>query len=325
MSLWRFHALVRRPGLDVALGILSIATIGAAVPQRGPDAATKDTIESNVVYGVHADVPLPMDVHRPEPANGRGIVFIPGAGWAGISQAGGQAIKDNNPQVRLLLPPLLAAGYTVFVVEHRGAPRFHYPSQLQDVERAVRFIRHNASRFGIEPGRIGGVGYSSGANLVAMLGVRSDKSPSADSDPIERESERIQCVVGGGTPADLTQASVPDAYRMLSAYLGEPVGEPGTREPKVEQLLKEASPITYVTRDDAPMLLFNGTNDRLVPISNMRLIADALQHAGVPVKAIPLEGAPHWPLQVPGTPDLLRDAMAWLDQCMARATSSARP
>ncbi|MCH7475257.1 MAG: alpha/beta hydrolase, partial [Gemmatimonadetes bacterium] len=66
---------------------------------------------------------------------------------------------------------LLDAGYTVFTINHRAAPRFRYPAAVEDAQRAVRFIRHNAQRYGVDPDRIGGYGGSSGAHLVSLLGT----------------------------------------------------------------------------------------------------------------------------------------------------------
>ncbi len=67
--------------------------------------------------------------------------------------------------------PLVAAGYTVFTVNHRAVPRFQYPAAVEDVQRAVRFIRYHAVDYGIHPNRIGAVGGSSGGHIVSMLGV----------------------------------------------------------------------------------------------------------------------------------------------------------
>ncbi len=290
-----------RPLTLLARGLLIVSVAALTSRQHSALRAAQNEVDANVVYGTQAGVPLFMDVHRPQKANGYGVVLVPGNGWAGLSEPGGKPLKDYNPQVPLFMPPLVAAGYTVFVVEHRGAPRFHYPSQIEDVARAVRFVRHEATRYGINGARIGAVGYSSGANLVAMLGVRPDINHSTAADPVDRESARIQCVVGGGTPA----------------YLGVDVGEYGARSAGAEALLREASPINYVTPDDSPMLLFNGATDLLVPASNSRSMAAALRKAGVSAQVIELSGTGHWPLNAAEVPHLLTEMIAWLDRCLA--------
>lgn len=105
--------------------------------------------------------------------------------------------------MRFFVPKLLDAGYTLFVINHRNGPRFRYPAPVEDVQRSVRFIRYSAKTYRIDPDRIGAVGYSSGAHLVALLGVLDGRGDSNDPDPINRVSARVQSVVASATPTDL--------------------------------------------------------------------------------------------------------------------------
>ena len=66
---------------------------------------------------------------------------------------------------------LTDAGYVVFAINHRSTPRFPYPAAVEDAQRAVRWVRVNAARFGIDPDHIGAQGGSSGGHLASMLGV----------------------------------------------------------------------------------------------------------------------------------------------------------
>jgi acetyl esterase/lipase len=102
-------------------------------------------------------------------------------------------------------PPLLRAGYTVFAINHRGAPRFHYPAAVDDVQRAVRFARHHARPFGIDPNRIGGVGGSSGAHLIGLVAMLGAPGIADDQDPVNREPATLQCVVLRAGPSDMKQ------------------------------------------------------------------------------------------------------------------------
>src|SRR5262247_1667284 len=81
-----------------------------------------------------------------------------------------QPLKEF-PQVQMYARPLVEAGYTVFAINHRAAPRFRYPAAVEDAQRAVRFVRHNSERFGISATRIGAAGGSSGGHLVSLLGT----------------------------------------------------------------------------------------------------------------------------------------------------------
>ncbi len=105
----------------------------------------------------------------------------------------------------MYVPPLTEAGYTVFAITHRATPGFRYPAPLEDAQRAVRFIRHHAVTYGIDPARIGGAGGSAGVHLVSMLGTMGGPGAASDADPINRESARLQCVVARAAPLDLLQ------------------------------------------------------------------------------------------------------------------------
>jgi acetyl esterase/lipase len=86
------------------------------------------------------------------------------------------------------------SGYTAFVITHRAAPRSHYPDPVEDAQQAVRFIRHNASRYGIRGDRIGALGGSSGGRVVSMLGTLNGEGNLDDPDPVQHEAAKVQCV-----------------------------------------------------------------------------------------------------------------------------------
>ena len=135
--------------LLVAIGV--IIGLSAATDTRA-----QSRVEKNVIYGMYSGLALLMDVHHPAQANGYGIVFVSGSGWQAPLNYGAVGLKEA--QIPIWAPPLLRAGYTVFAINHRAAPRFHYPTAVEDVQRAVRFVRHHARQFGIDPIRIGGIG-----------------------------------------------------------------------------------------------------------------------------------------------------------------------
>src|SRR5262249_50679507 len=134
-------------------------------------------VESNQIYGMYSGAALLMDVHIPARPNGYGVVFISGSGWHAPQEYGASELKSGS-QIKMYGPPLVAAGYTVFSLNHRAAPRFRFPAAVDDVQRAVRFVRHNAAKYGIRPDRIGACGGSSGGHLVSMLGVLDGKGDS---------------------------------------------------------------------------------------------------------------------------------------------------
>ena len=274
--------------------------------------AAAERVDRNVVYGMYSGAALLLDVYIPAKPNGYGIIFISGSGWHAPQEYGAVDLK-NGPQTRMYAPPLVAAGYTVFSLNHRAAPRFRYPAQVEDVQRAVRFVRHNAARFGIKPAWIGASGGSSGGHLVAMLGVLDGRGDPKDDDPVNRESARVQCVVARAAPIDLTRTSGGGA---VASFLGMPL-TPGSRETSIEhKTYRAASPIYAVTKDSAPFLLLHGDADDTVPIHNSEAMEQALRKAGVDVKFIRVAGGKHGPDfgKPPNAPDYLGEMVQWFDR-----------
>lgn len=308
------HSRAAKIALVALLCVLPAAGSAQHGPSSAATGATPHAADANVIYGMYSGLALLMDVYRPARPNGLGVVFIAGSGWSASPLMGARPMKDNPEQLKLFVARLVEAGYTVFALNHRATPRFQYPTQVEDVSRAVRFVRHHANSYGIDAQRIGAAGYSSGANLAIMLGVTTGEGNPADLDAINRESARVQCVVAAAAPADLTHPTLPQGFEMLTAYVGMPVSAETSKDSRAYELLVKASPLSYVTADDAPSLFFNGTHDKLVPTTNVRRIVDALQKASVPARLIEIEGAAHWPLDVPGAPDFTSEMVRWFDR-----------
>ncbi len=266
--------------------------------------------ERNVVYGMYSGLALTLDVYTPAQPNGYGVVFIHGSGWSAELSLDAKPLKEGD-QTKIYGEPLVKAGYTVFAINHRAAPRFRYPAQVEDAQRAVRFIRYNAKRFGIDPARIGAVGGSSGGHLVGVLGTMDGKGDPDDPNPINRESAKVQCVVARAAPLDLVQMQK-DTNTRISLF--------GFSLPQAQNSLEhkqhiEASPITYVSADDPPFLLLHGDADKTVPFNQSEIFEAALRKANVKVKLIRIVGGGHGPKfdGAVNPPDYIGEMLAWLN------------
>ena len=180
----------------------SVLLIGTLLFVPSISAAEKVTVERNVVYGMYSGLALLMDVYRPTEPNGYGVVFISGSAWNAPLSFNATPLKESGQEKGYAIP-LAEAGYTVFGINHRATPRFQYPAAVEDAQRAVRFVRHHAERFGIDPNRIGAMGGSSGGHLVSLLGTLDGAGDPDDPDPLNQESAKVQCVVARAVPADL--------------------------------------------------------------------------------------------------------------------------
>src|SRR5687768_7643375 len=147
--------------LIVAVGVVLLTVPNATSAQS--------RVDRNVVYGMYSGLALLMDVYRPAQSNGIAIVAVQGSGWYSPMRYDALQLKASR-EVTTHAQRFAAAGYTVFAINHRQAPRFRYPAPIEDVQRAVRFVRFHAAEYGVTPDRIGAWGSSSGGHMVELLG-----------------------------------------------------------------------------------------------------------------------------------------------------------
>jgi len=133
------------------------AVVALLLSSFGATAAAQGRIDKNVVYGMYSGLALLVDVYYPAKPNGFGIIYIAGSGW-GTPLGYSAAPLKESPTVAMYVPSLTQAGYTVFAITHRATPGFRYPAPLEDAQRAVRFVRHNAMKYAIDPARLGAPG-----------------------------------------------------------------------------------------------------------------------------------------------------------------------
>jgi acetyl esterase/lipase len=295
----------------------------ASFPLSALAAPAKETrvapaVERNVVYGMYSGLALLLDVHRPAKSNGYGIVFISGSGWQAAPDYGAGPLKNN--QVDLWGPPLTAAGYTVFAINHRGAPRFHFPAALEDTQRAIRFVRAHAKAYGIDGAHLGGLGGSSGGNLIGLAGMLAAPGESRDADAVNRESAALQAIVLRAAVSNLRTVTAPAGVGYVVSYV-----EAGYSEaPAVKALYAAASPVAQVSSRAPPTLLLHGDADPLIPYQQSVEMEAALRAANVPTRLITIPGGGHGADFVPGNeprpdwPDYFGETVAWFDRYLRR-------
>jgi acetyl esterase/lipase len=249
---------------------------------------------------MYSGTALLMDVYRPAQSNGLGLILIGGSGWYMPQRYDAPSLKDTFAGIG---QRFAEAGYTAFVINHRATPRFRYPAPLEDTQRAVRYMRHNAKNYGIDPARIGAWGPSSGGHLASLLGTMDGTGDPMDSDPVNRESAKVQAVVAVSAPTDLSTMKSPmlggSGVIMLMGftYPDPSTAPPGAIRPDEPEIraYRDASPTTHITRDDAPFLLMHGDADAGVPIQQSEVFEARLKGAGVPVRFVRVPGGQHGP------------------------------
>lgn len=254
-------------------------------------------LEKDVVYGVMSGMALLMDVHHPSEPTGQAAIFVAGSGWDG-REIGytDYELKQSNSYYEALFQSLTNAGITVFSVNHRMAPVHKYPAAVEDVRRAVRFIRANAERFSICPEKIAAIGHSSGGHLSSLLGVLDeDQTNAKDMTSVASYSSKVQAVVAIAAPQDLTINSSIVAPFTVS-FIGErPPMDDEFRNFLREGIYAEASPISHVSPDDAAFLFIHASQDDYVGSEHAKMMHDAAAAAGMNVQIVIEEANTHSP------------------------------
>jgi acetyl esterase/lipase len=208
----------------------------------------------------------------------------------------------------------VAAGYALFSINHRATPRFQYPAAVEDAQRAVRFVRHHAARFGIRAGRIGALGGSSGGHLVSMLGLLEGSGDPDDESAINRESAGVQCVVARAAPTSFLDMPNRGAG---SLFLGANASRAAAEGSIERRRAVAASPLTHVREGAPPFFLIHGDADETVPIAQSELLAAALEKVGTPVKLRRVPGGVHGPGIVRDA-EIAAEIRAWFDEHLRR-------
>lgn len=266
-----------------------------------PAAEVRMPTQEGLVYGEANGVRLTMDYYAPK---GPGVhpiaIIIHGGGYQrGDSKSGSEAYCADF---------LAPAGYAVFSINYRLAPKYPYPYMVYDVERSVRYLRHNAAHWNADPRRIVPVGGSAGGFLSNMAGLRGGPGDPRASDPVDRESARVQAVVT--LFAQSSFATVP-LNRDVHALLDPLIQKKGEAE-----ALREASPITYVASGAPPFLQILGDKDEYIPFTEATNLQAALRKVGVKCDIIRIPNGTHgtggWH-RLPHVPDWERQMVEWLN------------
>jgi acetyl esterase/lipase len=270
-TLWLLARGVRRPVVAAMLAVVWAPVLAAA-------SEPEIDYQADIVYGqtggevLKLDLVSPKGLDHPVPA----IVVIHGGGW----RAG------KRQDIANIARQAAAHGYVAATISYRFAPKHIFPAQIEDAKCAVRWLRAVAKERHIDPDKIGAVGMSAGAHLSMMLGTMDSADGLEGDGGNPTQPSKVQAVVSFVGPCNLV-GEYPDFTKsILEMFVG------GKVEAK-QDLLKQASPITYVNSGDAPTLCFFGTNDPLVPYTQAFQMTKALTDAGVPGRVELLLGASH--------------------------------
>ncbi|MDZ4286545.1 MAG: alpha/beta hydrolase [Prosthecobacter sp.] len=259
-----------KPILVLLLAALSLTAAEPAKvllwPEGAPGAKGKEDKDQPFVYAWPA---------AKEKANGAAFVVCPGGGYGGLAadHEGIQVAKWFN-----------GLGVSAFVLHYRlGSQGYHYPTQLIDVQRAIRHVRANAEKYGIDPQRIGIIGFSAGGHLTSMAATLFDEKPAgATNDAVDQVSARPDVAA--------------PTYPVISMI--EDFGHKGSRKNLLgpndsDELARQVSTETRVTAKTPPIFIFQTDEDTVVPAQNAVAFYLACRKHGVPAELHIYRPGPH--------------------------------
>ncbi len=272
--------------LFFAAAVVLALPIGSQAQDNVP-AAVNDNVElhNDVEYGKAGNISLKLDWAKPTNSAGKKlpcIMFVHGGGWEGGNKSQGRGVLTSY---------VMSGEYVVVSVGYRLTKVAPWPAQIHDCKAAVRWVRANAEELGVDSDRIGVWGMSAGGHLVAMLGTSGDVEELEGDVGSPDQSSRVTCVVDYFGPTDFVGyegyvAASENKNGAIYKLLG------GSVEEKPD-IAKQASPITFVTKDDPPFLFLHGTKDSLVPLLQSETLDNKLKEAGVSSTLVVIQGAGH--------------------------------
>ncbi len=267
-----------KPQRRLGIAALVLASGAFSLTLRGDD-LPRVAADYDLVYSKAGDTELKLDIARPSEGEGPfpAVLVIHGGAWR----------TGKKDHMRGLLTDFASRGYVAISPQYRFCPKDAFPAQIHDVKAAVRWVKSHAKDYKIDPERVGAIGFSAGAHLALMLGA-TDAQDGLEGDVSDAApSSKIQAVVNYFGPTDLSASDLPSESKpLVRDFLG------GTAEEKPE-LAAKASPVTFVTKDDPPVLTFHGTKDAVVPATQATKLSEKLTKAGVNGRVVLLVGAGH--------------------------------
>lgn len=281
---------------------VQMLAIGVAVAVQAMN-ASGDEVRTilDVPYG--ADPLQQVDIYLPAKAEGAlpAVVWIHGGGWREGDK------REGVNRIGEFAPFLVEHRYVAVACNYRLVPKDLHPAQVDDVQRMIRWLRFHAAEYHIDPERIGVVGISAGGHLAAMLAAKTEHAKQGDE--LDDVSSRVQAAVSLAGVHDFTKSPELMTPELEDGLLKAAAGDVG----KVDRLRKELSPIRFVTKEAAPLILVIGTKDVWVPERQAYGMADALKAKGVDTEVVRIEGAGHgiFPREVTAARDA---SLRWLER-----------
>ncbi|HDL19613.1 MAG TPA: alpha/beta hydrolase [Bacteroidetes bacterium] len=253
-----------------AIGLVKLMDVKPEIP--ADIRACKD-----IVYKEIGERKLRLDIYQQKKLQKAApvLIFIHGGGWK----------KGDKADYLVYLLDFAGRGYVTATISYRFSQEAKFPAAVEDVKCAVRWLRTHAAEYHIDTNKMAVIGGSAGGHLAMMIGYSADVKEFDKDCEVDSVSSRVQAVVNLYGPTDLT-TEFAIKQKSLLEFIGQPYDS-------AAEIYRRASPLTYITSDDPPTLIFHGTIDDTVPVGQSDILKAALDKAGVANEYHRLKGWPH--------------------------------
>lgn len=273
--LWMLIACSTHPGSSDPL-------LPTQEPTPTFDATNYGIADLNVTYCTPEAIPQKMDIYYPESGGPWPVLlYVHGGSWMEGDKAEGEGWRGMND-----------SGYLVVSVNYRMAAEGKFPVMIEDLKCALRYLKAHNAEFNLDPARIGVIGASAGAHLVALLGT-ADESAGWDNGEYANQSSQVQAVV--------SMSGIYDFTVKVPSGIGTPIFYAfGALAGKDSPEMLAASPVSHIDPDDPPFLILHGTSDGVLPVEQAEIMHARLIETGVPSTLVIVENGDHGLQALPG-------------------------
>jgi acetyl esterase/lipase len=208
------------------------------------------------------------------------VLFIHGGGFRG-----GSYKQVSAQQVQFFLNK----GISFASIEYRLTDQGPYPMQMNDCARAVQYLRSNAGKYNLDKKRVASYGGSAGACISMWLAFHDDMADPKSTDPVAKESTRLVAAGSQNGQPTLDPHTFKEWFGVKSLVMHPAIpllfnvrNAEGLESPEARKLITDASPITHLTKDDAPVYLQYGGAD--TPVTETTDANTWVHHARLGIK-----------------------------------------
>jgi len=242
-----------------------------------PDIPEHITTYKDLLYKNTDEKDLKLDIyHRKDIQEARPLlIFIHGGSWK----------KGDKDDYRKYLVDYAEKGYTTATIAYRFSQEAPFPAAFEDVVCALQYLKSHAADYFINPDKIAVIGGSAGGHLAMLLGFRANDPNYESPGCVTDEALKVQAVVNLYGPADLTTDFAKD-HPTVTQFVG-------TSYQEHPEAFEAASPLMFLSEDDPPLLMFHGTIDEIVPVSQADALNKAMKEKNMAIEYHRLKGWPH--------------------------------